>query len=56
MIQFETEYLVRWQSIAPLVPANCDLKNHLTERRSRDEVLATRRSVIEALATHAAAS
>ena len=56
MIQFETEFLARWHAIAPLVPANCDLKTHLAERRSMDEVLAERRSIIEALSPHAVPS
>jgi len=52
MIQFETEFLARWHAIAPLVPSNCDLKNHAAQLRSIEEVLAERRSILEALSPH----
>ena len=37
--------------MVPVMPANCDLKSHLAERRTIAEVLAKRRSLIEAIAT-----
>jgi len=37
--------------MVPVMPVNCDLKSHLAERRTIAEVLAKRRSLIEAIAT-----
>lgn len=43
------ESIARWRVMVPLMPPNCDLKSHLAERRSIAEVLAKRRSLIEAI-------
>jgi hypothetical protein len=50
----EAEVTARWRTMVPVMPTNCDLRRHLAERRTIAEVLAKRRSLIEASATRSA--
>jgi len=48
--EFEAETIARLRVVLPMMPRNCDLKDHLKERRSISEVLSKRRTLIEAIA------